>query len=110
MTMIHLTIRIKTDPLKSDEPAMILRSMATRAQGISGCIACRAYSEVQQSHTLMFEALWENEEDMNRYLRSEEFRNVLLAVEMAVEMPEIRFEVISQVTGIETIEKARNVA
>jgi hypothetical protein len=35
---------------------------------------------------------------------------VLLVVEMAVEPPEIRFDAISNSTGLETIEKARSQA
>ncbi len=108
MTMIHLTIRIVTDPKKRDDAVTILQSMATRARTLSGCIACRAYSDVQEGHILMFEAIWENQEDMNLYLRTSEFRNVLLAVDMGVEMPDIRYETVSNVTGIEAIEKARN--
>jgi quinol monooxygenase YgiN len=106
--MIHSTIRIAINPEKSDEAVTILRMMAERTRTISGCIACRTYRDAFEGDILMFEAIWENEEDMNRQLRSDEFRNVLLAMEMAVEMPEIRFATVSHVSGMETIEKARN--
>jgi hypothetical protein len=53
------------------------------------------------------EQLWSNEEDLERYLRSDEYRQVLLVLEMAMKQPEIRFDTISSSTGIETIEKAR---
>lgn len=106
--MIHSTIRIATDPVSRDEAETILRTMAERARMISGCIACRTYRDAHEINKLMFEAIWENEEDMNHHLRSDDFRNVLLAIEMAVEMPEIRFSTVSRVTGMETIEKARN--
>ena len=108
MTMIHSTIRIVTNPEKRDEVKTIFRTMAERARVRSGCVSCRAYSDTQEVDVLMFEAIWQNEEYMNRYLGSEEFRNVLLAVEMATEQPEVRFMAVSQVTGMETIEKARN--
>ncbi len=44
---------------------------------------------------------------MNLHLRSDEYRNLLLVLEMALKEPEIRFDTISSSTGIETIEKAR---
>jgi hypothetical protein len=44
----------------------------------------------------------------NLHLRSDEYRNLLLILEMALEQPEIRFDTISGSTGIETIEKARD--
>ena len=48
-----------------------------------------------------------SESDLYRHLRSSKFYTVLLVVEMAVEPPEIRFDVIAHSTGLETIEKTR---
>jgi quinol monooxygenase YgiN len=106
--MIHSTIRIVINPEQSDEAVTILGMMAEKTRIISGCIACRTYRDVHEGDIIMFEAIWENEEYMNHHLRSDEFRHLLLAMEMGVEMPEIRFATVSQVTGMETIEKARN--
>jgi quinol monooxygenase YgiN len=108
--MIHSTLRIVTDPAKREEAFAILRSMAERTRAVSGCIACRVYQDAQEKRSLMFEEIWKNEEALNRHIRSEDYRNVLLVVEMAVEKPEIRFETVSSVTGMETIEKARSSA
>jgi hypothetical protein len=44
---------------------------------------------------------------MERHLQSDEYRRVLLVLEMAIKQPEIRFDTIMSSTGIETIEKAR---
>jgi quinol monooxygenase YgiN len=107
VTVIHSTLRIVTHPAKREEAFAILRSMAERTRVESGCISCRVYRDAQEDRSLMFEEIWKNEEDLNRHIRSEDYRNVLLVVEMAVEKPEIRFETVSHVTGIETIEKAR---
>jgi quinol monooxygenase YgiN len=109
MTMIHSTVRIMTDPAKWEEAFAILRSMAERTRVESGCISCRVYRDAQEERSLMIEEIWKNEEDLNRHIRSDDYRNVLLVVEMAVETPEIRFETVSGVTGMETIEKARHV-
>ena len=84
--------------------------MAERIRAMSGCISCRIYQDAQENRSLMFEEIWKNEEDLNRHIRSDEYRNVLLVVEMAVEKPEIRFETVSHVTGMETIERARTAA
>jgi len=108
--MIHSTLRIMTAPAKRDEAFAILRSMAERTRVMSGCISCRVYRDAQEDCSLMFEEIWMSEVDLNRHIRSEEYRNVLLVAEMAVEKPEIRFETVSQVTGMETIEKARAAA
>ena len=51
--------------------------------------------------------VWRSDEELNLHLRSDDYRNLLLVLEMALKEPEIRFDTISSSTGIETIEKAR---
>jgi quinol monooxygenase YgiN len=85
----------------------ILSSVAERSRFESGCIACRVYQDVEAEPVIVLEQLWESREDLDRHLRSDEFRKVLLVVEMSLEPPEIRFDEISGSTGVETIEKAR---
>jgi quinol monooxygenase YgiN len=110
MPMIHSTVRIVTDTEKREEVFAILRSMAERTRVESGCITCRIYRDAQEEHSIMLEEIWKDEEDLNRHLRSDEYRNVLLVMEMAVEQPEIRFETVLRTNGIEIIEKARRAA
>lgn len=105
--MIRSAMRVVTCPEKRNEATSILRSLVSRVRGLAGCSACRAYSDVLDEHALLLESVWESEEELNRHLRSEEFHKVLLVLEMAAEQPEIRFETISLVTGIETIVRAR---
>jgi quinol monooxygenase YgiN len=109
--MIHSTVRIVTGAEKREEAFEILRSMAERTRVESGCITCRIYRDTQEELSIMLEEIWKDEEDLNRrHLRSDEYRNVLLVMEMAVEQPEIRFETIARTNGIEIIEKARRAA
>jgi quinol monooxygenase YgiN len=81
--------------------------MSERIKNLPGCIDCRVYLDVQKNCSLLFDQVWESAEDLNRHIRSDEYRNILLVMEMAAEKPEIRFETISNVTGMETIEKLR---
>jgi quinol monooxygenase YgiN len=73
-----------------------------------GCISCHIYGDLQEKNVFMLKEVWRSEEDLDLHLRSDEYRNLLLILEMALEQPEIRFDTISSSTGIETIEKARN--
>ena len=57
---------------------------------------------------IMIEEFWRSQEEHECHLRSAEYRNVLLVVEMAHKEPEIRFSEFSASTGVETIEKARS--
>ena len=106
--MVHATIRMDISPEKAGEALEILRSMAERTRVESGCISCRVYRDVQGKHAIMIEELWRSQEELERHLRSSEYRSVLLVVEMAEVPPEIRFSSISNSSGVETIEKARS--
>ena len=105
--MVHGTIRMLIPTKRRSEVLEILSSVAERCRFEPGCISCRVYRGVEVEQVVMLEELWRNEEDLERHLRSDEYRKVLLIVEMALEPPEIRFDVLSQSTGFETIEKAR---
>jgi len=54
--------------------------------------------------------MWKSEEDLERRLRSAEYRTMLLVMEMALKHPEVRFKNVSTLSGMEMIEKARSSA
>jgi quinol monooxygenase YgiN len=106
--MILATVRMTIPPKKRVEALRILRSMAEKCRDDPGCLNAHLYEDLQDNNVLMLEEVWRTEEAMDNHIRSDEYRNLLLIVEMAVKQPEIRFNTISSSTGIETIEKARN--
>jgi len=93
---------------KRREALEILRSTAERVSVEPGCLSCRVYQDTRETDVIMFEERWRSREDLERHLRSDEYYKVLLVMEMALKRPEIRFETISESTGIETVEKARD--
>ncbi len=105
--MIHSTVRIITRPERHHEALRILCSLAERTRALTGCIACFVYRDVQMEHAVMLDQRWDSLESMTQHLRSDDYRNVLLAMEMASEPPEVHFETVSHVTGMEMIKKAR---
>jgi len=106
--MVLATVRLTIPPQKRDEALKILRLTAEQCRIWPSCLSCRIYEDVQEHNVLMFEQRWGSQEDLERHLRSDEYYNVLLVMEMALEQPDIRFDTISESTGIETVEKARN--
>ena len=108
--MVNATIRMTIPAKRRGGVLDILSSAAERSRFEPGCIACRVYQDVEVESGILLEQLWERKEDLERHLRSEAFRKVLLVVEMSLEPPEIRFDEISTSTGMETIEKARDPA
>jgi quinol monooxygenase YgiN len=105
--MVLVTIRMTFSAKKFGEALGILKSMAEQSKVQPGCLNCRVYRNGQEDNVLMFEQQWSNEADLERHLRSDDYRQVLMVMEMSIKQPEIRFDTILSSKGIETIEKAR---
>ena len=108
--MIHATVRITLPSRKAGEAVEILSSVAERTKVRPGCISCRVYHDVQRKHVILIEEVWAGQEELERHLRSSEYRKLLLVLEMALEKPEIRFITFSHSSGVEAIEEARQKA
>jgi quinol monooxygenase YgiN len=106
--MVLATVRLMIPPQKRDEALKILKSAAVQCGVTPSCLSCHIYTDVQEDNVLMFEERWRSQEDLERHLRSAEYYKVLLVMEMALKQPEIKFDTISGSSGIETVEKARN--
>jgi quinol monooxygenase YgiN len=102
------TVRMAIPAQKRAEALKILKSIAGQSKVYSGCLGCHVYSDLQEDNVLVYEEMWRNEEDLERRLRSPEYRTMLLVMEMARKYPEIRFNKVSTSTGMEMIEKARS--
>jgi quinol monooxygenase YgiN len=105
--MVHATVRMAIPPDKHLEAMKILNLVAERTKSNRGCLTCRIYHDEQEEAFLMIEEVWETQENLNQHLRSNDYRNMLLVTEMAIEPPEIKFQTISHSAGVEIIEKAR---
>ena len=100
-------VRMDLLPDRHTEAMMILHSLAGRIRTKAGCISCFVYQDTEKKHVIMFEELWRDEDKMQHHLRSRDYQEVLLVMEMAQSPPEIRFNTIARSTGVETIKMAR---
>lgn len=107
MGMVRTTIRMLIPLEKQSEALEILGSTIEQTQFEPGCISSRIYQGVDDARAIMLEELWMTTEDVQHHLRSDKYRKILLVIEMAAEVPEIRFDTIVQSSGVETIERAR---
>jgi quinol monooxygenase YgiN len=104
---IHATIRMHIPAQKRQQALAILPPIIEMPRLDPGCIICRLYQGVRDEQTLLLEQRWASEEDLQRHLRSQRFHTILLVVEMASEVPEIRFDTVSHSDGIDVVEQVR---
>ena len=105
--MILASVRMTLPSQKRDEAFKILKRTAEHCRIWPGCLSCRIYGDLQEDNVLMLEEMWRSEEELKGHLRSDEYRNVLLVMEMALKEPEIRFDTISGSSGLETVQRVR---
>jgi quinol monooxygenase YgiN len=74
--------------------------MAEQCRNDPGCRSCHIYQDLQEKNVIMLEEIWRAEEDLDLHLRSGEYLNLLLVLEMSLKQPEIRFDTISSSAGI----------
>ena len=100
--MINATIRMAIPLQKRGEILKTFESVAELCKYDSGCFSCHVYGEIEKKNIVMLEEVWKSEKDLERHLRSDEFWNLLLAMEFAIEQPEIRFNTILSSPSTET--------
>ncbi|MFH0996837.1 MAG: antibiotic biosynthesis monooxygenase family protein [Pseudomonadota bacterium] len=104
--MVRSTIWMLIPLDKQSEALDILGYVSAQVRYEPGCISSRLYRGVDDMRAIMVEELWTDNEGLLRHLQSDEYRRVLLVIEMAEAPPDIRFIEISHTSGLETIENA----
>lgn len=104
---IRSCIRMRIPPASQNEAIEILASVAARIQADTRCLSTGIYRCLDDAGTIMLEEFWQCPEGILQHLRSDDYRRILLVLEMAIEPPDIRFDTIAQSSGIEVIKKAR---
>ena len=107
---VRSTIRMLIPLNRQSEALEILGNVRSQIQFEPNCISSRLYRGVNEARAIMVEELWESYQDIQRHLQSDAYRRLLMVIEMAEEPPDIRFDTITNSSGVEVIEKARKQA
>ena len=73
----------------------------------SGCVGCHLYQEVANPNCFRFESVWTTQADFIRHLRSDNYRQVLILMELSSEPPDVQFHTISDTHGLELVHATR---
>ena len=77
--------------------------LSTRLQ--EGCLDCRVSSDLD--HSVYYFEEWETEDDIRRRIQSVSFTSLLNVMEGAREQPQIRFEFLNIVRGLDYVAEVR---
>jgi len=101
--MIAWGLRIRVASGKRDEVQRIFRSLLEPARVRGGCLDCRAYQDIEEPEVLALIQEWASSDDLDRYMRTEDFRRLVAVMELARKQPEIWFDTIETREGLERL-------
>jgi quinol monooxygenase YgiN len=78
---------------------------STRVQ--PGCQVCSILTDVDDPRVLVLWEEWDAQENLDRHLRSSDYRLVIAAMELSQQAPQINFNSVDTRSGIEVVEAAR---
>jgi quinol monooxygenase YgiN len=89
-----------------EEAVRILRPVLGPTQYAAGCISCGLYEEVANQNVIVLFQEWASQEDLEKYLRSDEYKRILAAMDMGSLPPEVKFIHVAHTAGLEMVEAA----
>ena len=107
MAMVVSTLRILTAPKSRAEVVRTLSAQLGPMRVQPGCHRCDLYQDIENRETITLVEEWESQAELDLRLRSDDYRSVLAAIEMAQEEPVIHFDTVTRRGGLEIVASAR---
>lgn len=105
--MILASTTLVVPPQRRSAVLKTLKTLSAEVGIQPGCVSSRIYHDETKEGVFLVEELWTTQEYLDRHLRSENYRLMLLVMEMAAEPPEVKFRTITDAAGLEVVERAR---
>jgi quinol monooxygenase YgiN len=107
LAMVISTLRIITAPKSRAEVIRMLSAQLGPMRVQPGCLRCDLYRDVEDPGAITLVEEWESQAELDIRLRSEDYRSVLAAIELAQEQPVIHFDTVIRRGGLEIVASAR---
>lgn len=105
--MISATLKIKVPDHRRAEVLQMLECAVESTRAEPGCVSCHTYQDLQTEDAIFLEEVWESRADLDRHIRSDRYRYILAVMDIATEAPEVTFNTISPMGGMQIIRAAR---
>lgn len=103
--MIIVTLHLRVSPGKRWDMLKTIHSLIGPTSVQSGCLHCSFYSDTRNDDELVLLEKWETLMDLEKHIRSDEFRKVITAMESVSVPPEISFYELDSIKGMELVEE-----
>ena len=106
--MIIFTLRIKVPGNRRKDFLDSARLIVGPTKVQPGCISCGFFQDSDDPDAMLFMEEWRCREDIDRRIKSDQYRIILELMELSEEPPQIKLNTISKTEGLEAIEALRS--
>jgi len=108
--MVRLTVDFRASEREAAPLVQALRSLVRSVRPQPGCLECSVVSALESDAGVRYVERWSNEEAMSRRVRSDDFTRLLAVMERAPDAPELSFEFVDRVRGLDYVAAVRGLA
>ena len=105
--MVQLTLKLRVTPGCASDVIHAFRAVMLPAQRHNGWVRAQAYRDLGDPDTLYYVEEWLTCEDAAREVRSARFSRLLELMEAATDPPELQFQFITEVRGLDYVAEVR---
>ncbi len=106
--MILVTLKLKVVPQKRWDVIQTVHTIIGPTLVQSGCLHCGFYSNTQNDDELILVEKWTSQKYLEKHVRSDDFRKILMVMDAAKKKPDISFITVESKAGLELVEKIRS--
>jgi quinol monooxygenase YgiN len=107
VTVIQLLVRLVASPGRNPEMLRTLGTIRLTAQLDRGCSRTHLGSDALDPEVLFYIEEWPRRENLDRRLRSPDFRTLLALLEAAAAAPVVEFRTVSEIRGLDYVAAVR---
>ena len=103
-TKILVTLRMIVRPERRSGLLETMRGMLEPVRVERGCLSYRLYEDVEDRNTFVLVEEWKTQRDLEGHIRTDNQRRLLALMDLLSEQPDLRFNTVSHMAGLELIE------
>ena len=105
--MIIVILKMVVRPEKREDLIEIIRGILEPTRVEKGCLDYHLYQDFEDANTFVVLEQWATQQDLERFVRSNNYRQLLAAMDLLAEPPEVKINAISYTAGLEAIKAVR---
>lgn len=103
--MIESILKVIADSSNKDEILEILYSVKGPTEANPECLNSSLFQDLEDQRIIYYKEVWQDKAALTEHIRSDIYRNIFAVMDMSGEPPDIKFNMVSNTTGMDFIKK-----